>query len=45
MAETDEGKKAFIKCMNSIPKVHFDDFIYTLSRIAEKSGAGGFKNI
>ena len=37
------GKKAFEKCMNSIPDAYFDDFIYTLYRIADKSGADGFE--
>ena len=36
------GKKAFEKCMNSIPDEYFDDFIYTLYRIADKSGYSGF---
>ena len=36
------GKKAFEKCMNSIPDEYFADFVYTLYRIADKSGADGF---
>lgn len=36
------GKKAFAKCINAIPKEYLDDFIYTLYRIAEKSGEDGF---
>lgn len=36
------GKKAFEKCMNSIPNELFGDFVYTLYRIADKSGADGF---
>tara|TARA_R100000951_G_scaffold114060_1_gene117471 strand:+ start:1128 stop:1967 length:840 start_codon:yes stop_codon:yes gene_type:complete len=42
MAETEKGKNEFIKCMNSIPSKYFEDFIYTLSRVAEKSGSDGF---
>ena len=37
------GRKAFHKCMESIPEEYFDDFIYTLYRIAEKSGHKGFE--
>lgn len=36
------GRKAFFKCMNSIPDEYFEDFVYTLKRIAEKSGEDGF---
>lgn len=36
------GKKAFERCMNSIPDELFGDFVYTLYRIADKSGADGF---
>ena len=36
------GKKAFEKCMNSIPDAYFEDFIYTLYRVADKSGSDGF---
>lgn len=36
------GKKAFEKCMNAIPDELFGDFVYTLYRIADKSGADGF---
>jgi hypothetical protein len=32
----------FEKCMLSIPNDLFDKFIYTLYRIAEKSGSDGF---
>lgn len=37
------GKVAFEKCMNSIPDELFDDFVYTLMRIADKSGYEGFE--
>ena len=37
------GKVAFEKCMNSIPDEYFEDFIYTLYRIADKSGSEGFE--
>ena len=37
-----DGKEKFLKCMNSIPDDLFDDFIYTLERVAEKSGDEGF---
>lgn len=37
------GKIAFEKCMNSIPDELFNDFIYTLYRIADKSGEDGFE--
>ncbi len=36
------GRKAFHKCMNAIPDEYFSDFVYTLYRIAEKSGEDGF---
>jgi hypothetical protein len=36
------GKKAFEKCMNAIPDEYFEDFLYTLYRVAEKRGADGF---
>ena len=36
------GKVAFQKCMDSIPNHLFDDFIYTLYRVADKSGSDGF---
>lgn len=36
------GRKAFEKCMNSIPDEYFEDFVYTLRRIADKSGEFGF---
>ncbi len=42
MAETEEEKKDFEKCMLAIPDEHFDNFVYTLQRIAEKSGEYGF---
>lgn len=38
------GYEIFKKCLESIPDEHFDDFIYTLYRIAEKSGEDGFTN-
>lgn len=36
------GKVAFAKCINSIPSKLLDDFLYTLYRIAEKTGEEGF---
>lgn len=36
------GKIAFKRCMEAIPHDLFDDFIYTLYRIADKSGCEGF---
>lgn len=36
------GKKAFEKCLNAVPDEYFDDFLYTLYRIADKSGSEGF---
>jgi hypothetical protein len=36
------GKKAFAKCINAIPEKYFEDFLYTLYRIADKSGSDGF---
>jgi hypothetical protein len=36
------GYEHFEKCLLSIPDEHFDMFIYTLRRIAEKSGYNGF---
>ena len=42
MSETEEGKEDFRRCMNSIPDELFGDFIYTLYRIADKSGSEGF---
>jgi hypothetical protein len=36
------GKLALAKCIDSIPADHLNDFIYTLQRIAEKSGEDGF---
>lgn len=36
------GRAAFQKCMDAIPNHLFDYFIYTLYRVAEKSGAEGF---
>jgi hypothetical protein len=36
------GKAAFAKCIDSIPAFYLNDFIYTLQRIAEKSGEDGF---
>ena len=42
MANSEEGKQDFYKCISSIPHEHLEYFIYTLCRIAEKSGAEGF---
>lgn len=39
------GKAAFQKCMDSIPDHLFDDFIYTLYRVADKSGSSGFDTL
>ena len=36
------GKRAFEECMNAIPEDLFGDFVYTLYRISDKSGADGF---
>jgi len=36
------GKEAFKKCIDAIPKEYLDDFLYTLYRIADKSGCEGF---
>jgi hypothetical protein len=36
------GKIAFTKCIEAIPDEYLEDFIYTLYRIAEKSGSEGF---
>lgn len=37
------GYDEFKQCMYSIPDEYFDDFIYTLRRVAEKSGEEGFE--
>ena len=36
------GKIAFTKCIEAIPDEYLEDFIYTLYRIADKSGEEGF---
>ena len=36
------GKNALSKCINAIPNEYLDDFLYTLYRIADKSGSDGF---
>jgi hypothetical protein len=37
-----DGKVKFAQCINSIPKDLLDDFLYSMYRIADKCGAGGF---
>jgi len=37
------GFDVFNQCMYSIPDKHFEEFIYTLWRVAEKSGHDGFE--
>ena len=36
------GRIAFAKCINAIPDEYLSDFLYTLYRIADKSGSEGF---
>lgn len=44
MADKDgKGWMVFKECMDAIPAEHFDALIYTLYRIAEKSGQDGFE--
>jgi hypothetical protein len=42
MAETVKGQQDFYKCIGSIPYELREAFVYTLYRIADKSGSEGF---
>ena len=42
MADEKNGKEDFFECIKSIPDGMIECFIYTLYRIAEKSGVEGF---